>query len=467
VNATIQSLPIAGTSVKVRSTDENGRRTEHPAVVSESFSQSVVVRFDAEADIPAGAVELVYAEGDGAELSISDVVARWIPGSGMREMIFHTIKRDSLRLAVSPRAFVVDVGDHTDCPLTDMSFGGIAVKAPQRFSVNSHVRVRLRTDDTHHSGEFRVCHVQDLPCGRFKCGLELVDDETEFTSWLRYQVMRIQRSRLKRSMDIARGSVDAAAAPSEPEEPAYIELRVERGLLVDRVLPFAIQDEDGKTLCEAATKPDESVLKNLHERLFTIVELIDIEMAIAENSGCVNAAGREKRQHERTEYRTRAAVQMLSKDDRRLLEVDTLNISRGGLSFQTSTMIYEGASLMLMLDPTTRAPWILARVAHCEKVDGGYRVGVSFTQSSVQRWEAPHPDDLVSLLRAVGGALNMRVSRRDGVFEGAIAMIRQAVSDAHGAMDRWLNRRRAEFSAMVTIVDRSLAPPSRALAPAL
>jgi len=446
-------LPAVGTTVSVCHSDDRERNRTAPGVVTGLLADAVVVRLAESADLPVDALSLVYAPPGGETVALTDVLARWNPDRPGRELIFHRIKRETLRVTAPPKAYAVDVGEHRRCPVLDLGFGGLAVRSPVALEADSRVHVRLCGDDSARRGEFRVCHVQALRCGRYRCGLELVEDQGRMSGWLRSEVMRIQRSRLQHGVDVVAGDLPASAAEQDDGDGvgAYIDVRISLDLLVNRPLPFSIIAEDGRVVCEAASVLDEAALEELRDTLVSVGELVDIEPETTADQHGSAGGDREKRAHKRSVYRKNATVQLLSKNDRRLLEVETLDISCGGLSFRSSSMIYEGMPIMLMLSPSERAPWILARVKHCARIGNGYRVGVSFMQSSLQNWEAPEPEVLRELISALGSSMGSDAAQRSRVsiarFASGVSR-RLARARAAWPVRRWRLRRR-DFAAEV------------------
>ena len=95
--------------------------------------------------------------------------------------------------------------------------------------------------------------------------------------------------------------------------------------------------------------------------------------------------GEERRQHERLRIRVPLYIELPGGIFQKNVAIESRDVSVGGLSFDTSRKVPEGAQARIMVarlgDDLPDMAQIEARVIHCQRLeDGQTRVGVVFTR---------------------------------------------------------------------------------------
>lgn len=245
--------------------------------------------------------------------------------------------RETVRIPVYDDLVTAKLDDQHGCEVFDVGYNGISVVSTYgEINRNTWVQIELVFDCAVVTGRMKVRYRKRLKDGRYRYGLYIDLDDKHFSRELSNITQALQSLKARRASRItASFTYQTSLSEAEPS--------------------IVFKEMEQATKKQKATSPQYK---------------------------------RERRMHDRKAWECPGKVYILEDRRMRVLDINTVDLSQGGLCFVCKPYIYEGTELMF----ERAVPGGLFRVVSCVQnvslgLEGLHRVGVKFTEAPLKPGE--------------------------------------------------------------------------------
>lgn len=256
-------------------------------------------------------------------------------------------KRETFRLPVYDDMVTAIVNGRHNAKVHDISFNGMAIVVDhESYGIDSWLDIELTFDCVTINGQMQVRNRVKTRDGRFRYGLQADPVNRDFRKELERITQALQNMKARRASRLGTNNKHGAKAAADA---AIAELE---------------KKAEAQKLAENESK-----------------------MQDAESDD----SRRDRRMHERKAWAGPAKVYILEDRQLRVLEVNTVDLSQGGICFFCRQYVYKDAEILFEKPSPGGLFRVVAKVCSVEMVgDGLHRVGIQFVGTPLKPGET-HP----------------------------------------------------------------------------
>ncbi|MGB0767259.1 MAG: PilZ domain-containing protein [Phycisphaeraceae bacterium] len=343
-------------ATRIYVTDPNREDNLIPAVVSETLGEKVIVRFLQPITLTPGAeTELRYHNQHNCFTRVPCQLQRMFSSgqyptgalvlTGDEEVAEN---RSSFRVTVADDIVQATISGDTQADVVNISAGGIgAVVDIDDYKLGDWIKIALQYDCGEHTGRMQVRSVWAQDDGRFRYGLMADPDEADLVSQLSRITQQLQQVKARRASRIGTNNRAGAAVAEDTATPAETKPS-------NQDQQTGEQTPESDELCQDGTQ----------------------------------------RQHQRNRWPGMAKVYIREEHNLRVLDVETGDLSRGGISFVCPQYIYKDSEILFEKPISGGFFRVVATVCNIMvREKGTHRIGAKFVGAPLKPGEIPKAYD--------------------------------------------------------------------------